>query len=145
MSGPLQDSFRYPPEMFAGGAGLTSTVFDYLRFVRMLLRGGELDGERLLSPITVGLMHSDVLGDLPSVSPLLAPGHGFGLTFAISKGPGKAATLPPAGQYRWGGAAGTAFWIDPSQDMVGLFMIQTLLDLAKRGEFMQMAYQSIID
>ena len=145
MTGPFQDGFRHPPEMCAGGAGLTSTVFDYLRFVRMLLKGGELDGERLLSPLTVELMRSDVLGDLPAVSPLLAAGHGFGLTFAISKGPGRAATLPPAGQYRWGGAAGTAFWIDPSQDMVGIFMIQTFLDLAKRSEFMQLAYQSIID
>jgi CubicO group peptidase (beta-lactamase class C family) len=145
MTGPFQDGFRHPPEMCAGGAGLTSTAFDYLRFVRMLLKGGELDGERLLSPLTVELMRSDVLGDLPAVSPLLAAGHGFGLTFAISKGPSRTATLPPAGQYRWGGAAGTAFWIDPSQDMAGIFMIQTLLDLAKRGEFMQLAYQSIID
>jgi CubicO group peptidase (beta-lactamase class C family) len=90
-------------------------------------------------------MRSDVLGDLPVVSPLLAPGHGFGLTFAISKGPGQTATLAPAGQYRWGGAAGTAFWIDPSQHMVALFMIQTLVDLAKRNEFIQLAYQSIVD
>jgi CubicO group peptidase (beta-lactamase class C family) len=76
---------------------------------------------------------------------LLAPGHGFGLTFAINKGPGRSATLASAGQYRWGGAGGTAFWIDPSQAMAGMFMIQTLLDLAKRNEFMQLAYQSIID
>jgi CubicO group peptidase (beta-lactamase class C family) len=145
MTGPTQDGFRHPPKMCSGGGGLTSTVFDYLRFVRMLLQGGELDGEPLLSPLTVELMRSDVLGDLPVVSPLLAPGHGFGLTFAISKGPGRAATLASAGQYRWGGAAGTAFWIDPSQDMAGIFMIQTLLDLAKRAEFMQLAYQAIID
>jgi CubicO group peptidase (beta-lactamase class C family) len=144
MTGPIQDSFRHPPTMFAGGGGLTSTAFDYLRFIRMLLNGGALDGERLLSPLTVDLMRSDVLGNLPVVSPLLAPGLGFGLTFAISKGPSQTATLAPAGQYRWGGAAGTAFWIDPSQNMVSLFMIQTLLDLAKRNEFMQLAYQSIV-
>jgi CubicO group peptidase (beta-lactamase class C family) len=111
----------------------------------MLLNGGELDGERLLSPLTVDLMRADALGDLPVASPLLAPGHGFGLTFAISRGPGRTGMLPPAGQYRWGGMAGTAFWIDPSQDMVGIFMIQTMLDLAKRGDFMQLAYQSIVD
>jgi CubicO group peptidase (beta-lactamase class C family) len=145
MTGPVQDGFRHPPEMYNGGAGLTSTAFDYLRFVRMLLNRGELDGERLLSPLTVDLMRADVLGDLPVASPLLAPGHGFGLTFAISRGPSRTATLPPAGQYRWGGAAGTAFWIDPSQDMVGIFMIQTMLDLVKRGEFMQLAYQSVLD
>ncbi len=145
MTGPIQDSFRQPPEMFAGGGGLTATAADYLRFSRMLLNGGALDGERLLSPLTVELMRSDVLGDRPVVSPLLAPGLGFGLTFAISKGPGQTATLAPAGQYRWGGAAGTAFWIDPSQHMVSLFMMQTLVDLTKRQEFMQLAYQSIID
>jgi CubicO group peptidase (beta-lactamase class C family) len=145
MTGAAQDGFRHPPAMHNGGAGLTSTVFDYLRFVRMLLQGGELDGQRLLSPLTVELMRSDVLGDLPVVSSVLAAGHGFGLTFAISKGPGPTATLAPAGQYRWGGAAGTAFWIDPSQDMVGVFMIQTFLDLSKRSEFTQLAYQAIID
>lgn len=122
-----------------------STVSDYLRFVSMLLQGGALQGERLLSPLTVELMRSDVLGDLPVVSPFLMPGHGFGLTFAISRGPGRAATLPPAGQYRWGGAAGTLFWVDPSQNMTGIFMLQTLHDLAKGAEFMQLAYQAIAD
>jgi CubicO group peptidase (beta-lactamase class C family) len=145
MAGPMQDGFRQPPEMFAGGAGLTSTASDYLRLVRMLLQGGELDGERLMSPLTVALMRSDLLGDLPVVSPLLAAGHGFGLTFAVSRGPAQTGMLPPAGQYRWGGAAGTAFWIDPTEDMVGVFMMQTLLDLAKRSEFMQLAYQAIVD
>jgi CubicO group peptidase (beta-lactamase class C family) len=146
MTGPLQAGYyRQPPPMFSGGAGLTSTVFDYLRFVRMLLQGGQLDGERLLSPLTVELMRSDLLGDLPSVNPVLWPGYGFGLTFAVSRGPARAATLPPAGQYLWGGAAGTLFWVDPIQDMVGVFMMQTFLDLAKGTEFMHLAYQSIVD
>ena len=145
MNGPIQTGFLEPPAMYTGGAGLTSTLADYLRFVRMLLNGGELEGVRLLSPLTVELMRSDVLGSLPVVSPLLAPGHGFGLTFAVCRGPGPTASLCSAGQYRWGGAAGTAFWIDPSQDMAGIFMIQTLLDLVKRNEFMQLAYQSIVD
>jgi CubicO group peptidase (beta-lactamase class C family) len=145
MTGPIEDSFRRPPKMFAGGSGLTSSVFDYLRFVRMLRSGGELDGERLLSPVTVELMRSDMLGNLPVVHPLLTPGHGFGLTFAVSRGPGQTGTLASAGQYRWGGIAGTAFWIDPSQDMVGIFMMQTMRDAAKRSEFMQLAYQSIVE
>jgi CubicO group peptidase (beta-lactamase class C family) len=145
MTGPIQDGFLQPPAMFSGGGGLTSTLSDYLRFVRMLHHGGELDGVRLLSPRTVELMRSDVLGDIPAIGPLLAAGHGFGLTFAINKGQGRAASLPSAGQYRWGGAAGTAFWIDPQQDMIGIFMIQTLLDLVKRNEFMQLAYQAIVE
>jgi CubicO group peptidase (beta-lactamase class C family) len=86
-----------------------------------------------------------VLGELPVVSPLLAAGYGFGLTFAVNKGPGRTGALASAGQYGWGGAAGTSFWIDPSQDMAGIFMIQTLVDLAKRNEFMQLAYQAIVD
>ena len=145
MTGTTQDGYRQPPAMHAGGSGLTSTVFDYLRFVRMLANAGELEGERLLSPLTVNLMRSDVLGDLPVMGSLLQAGHGFGLTFAVSKGPGAAATLASAGQYRWGGAAGTAFWIDPAQQMLGIFMIQTMLDLAKRAEFMQLAYQAVVD
>jgi CubicO group peptidase (beta-lactamase class C family) len=144
MSGPFQDGFREPPQMFSGGAGLTSTASDYLRFLQMLSNGGEFQGQRLLSPLTVELMRSDVLGDLPVVNPLLTAGHGFGLTFAVSKGPGDTATLPSAGQYRWGGAAGTSFWIDPRQDMIGLFVIQTLFDFTKRLEFMQLAYQSVV-
>ena len=106
MTGPTQDGFRHPPKMCAGGGGLTSTVFDYFRFARMLLNGGELDGERLLSPLTVELMRSDVLGDLPAVGPLLAAGHGFGLTFAISKGPERTATLPPQANTDGGGVTG---------------------------------------
>jgi CubicO group peptidase (beta-lactamase class C family) len=70
MTGPMQDGYLHPPEMFAGGAGLTSTAIDYFRFVHMLLKGGELDGQRLLSPLTVDLMRSDVLGDLPAVNPV---------------------------------------------------------------------------
>lgn len=143
--GPLQDGFRHPPAMHSGGAGLVSTVFDYLRFVRMLLRRGELDGVRLLSPLTVDLMRSDLLGDLPAFGPLLAPGHGFGITFAVSRGPAKTGLLPPAGQFRWGGAAGTSFWIDPAEETVAVFLIQTMFDSAKRNEFMQLAYQSIVD
>jgi CubicO group peptidase (beta-lactamase class C family) len=145
MTGPMQDGFREKPIIFLGGAGLTSTALDYVRFVQMLLNGGELDGVRLLSPMTVELMRSDVLGELPALGTLLAPGHGFGLTFAINKGPGRTATLPAAGQYRWGGAAGTSFWIDPREQMVGVFMMQTMLDLTKRNEFMQLAYQAIVD
>src|ERR1019366_227509 len=92
MTGPIQDGFLQPPAMFSGGGGLTPTLSDYLRFVRMLHHGGELDGVRLLSPRTVELMRSDVLGDIPAIGPLLAAGHGFGLTFAINKGQGRAAS-----------------------------------------------------
>jgi CubicO group peptidase (beta-lactamase class C family) len=145
MAGAIQDACRRPPVMFFGGGGLMSTALDYVRFTQMLLNGGELGGVRLLSRMTVELMHSDLLGAIPSVSPLLAPGHGFGITVAINKGPAHSATLPAPGQYRWGGAAGTAWWVDPREEMIGIFFMQTLLDLAKRSEFMQLAYQAIVD
>jgi CubicO group peptidase (beta-lactamase class C family) len=145
MTGPIQDGIRYKPVMCFGGGGLSSTTLDYVRFVQMLLNGGELDGARLLSRMTVELMRSDLLGDLPALGSLLAAGHGFGITVAISKGPAKTGTLPAAGQFRWGGAAGTAWWVDPREQMVGLFMMQTLLDLTRRNEFMQLAYQAIAD
>jgi CubicO group peptidase (beta-lactamase class C family) len=131
--------------MFFGGGGLASTALDYIRFTQMLLNHGELDGVRLLSPMTVELMRSDLLGDRPTLGALLAPGHGFGITVAISKGPARTGTLPAAGQFRWGGAAGTAWWVDPREQMTSVFMMQTLLDLTKRNEFMQLAYQAVID
>jgi CubicO group peptidase (beta-lactamase class C family) len=145
MPGPLQSAGRKPPRGFFGGGGLLGTAFDYVRLTQMLLNGGELDGVRLLSRMTVDLMRSDLLGNLPSANSLLAPGHGFGITVAINKGPAHSATLPAPGQYRWGGMAGTAWWVDPREEMTGVFMMQTVLDLSKRNEFMQLAYQAIID
>ena len=140
-----QESFKKKPRLLMGGAGLTSTIRDYARFAQMLLNGGELHGERLLSPKTVELMSADHLGTIPISGGLLPQGHGFGLTFAVSRGPGKTATLPSAGQFRWGGYAGTSFWIDPRENMIGVFMIQTMGDLAKRTVFQQLAYQAIVE
>jgi CubicO group peptidase (beta-lactamase class C family) len=93
----------------------------------------------------VDLMRSDALGSIPILGPLLPAGHGFGLTFAVCKGQGRSASLASKGQYRWGGAAGTAFWIDPKKNMVGVFMMQTLLDLVKRAYFQQLTYQALTD
>jgi CubicO group peptidase (beta-lactamase class C family) len=143
--GGPQDSFRKPPVILNGGGGLTSTALDYAQFLQMLLNGGNLGDERLLSPKTVDLMRSNHLGDIPVIGGLLAAGHGFGLTFAVSLGPGRTGLLPPAGQYRWGGYAGTSFWIDPKEEMIGVFMIQILGDLTKRLQFQQLAYQAIVD
>ncbi len=140
-----QDAYKTKPKLLMGGAGLASTIRDYSRFAQMLLNGGELNAERLLGRKTVELMSADHLGDIPASGPLLAQGHGFGLTFAVSKGPGQTATLPSAGQFRWGGYAGTSFWIDPREEMIGVFMIQTIGDLAKRTLFQQLAYQAITD
>src|SRR5882724_3552497 len=117
----LNHDFSAKPTLPSGGGGLVSTATDYMRFCQMLLNGGQLDGVRLLSPLTVELMRTNVLA--PSV-PILAPGAGFGLDFAIYTDPVAAGGYYGKGTYWWGGAAGTWFWIDPVNDLIVLGMIQ---------------------
>ena len=103
------------PRMYSGGGGLVSTIHDYARFAQMMLNGGQLDGVRLLSPKTVSLMTANhieasvIKGDLY----LPGTGHGFGLGYAVRLETGIAGVAGSKGDYRWGGWAGTAFWIDP--------------------------------
>jgi len=117
----LNHDFAAKPALSSGGGGLVSTATDYMRFCQMLLNGGQLDGVRLLSPLTVELMRTNVLA--PSV-PILAPGAGFGLDFAIYTDPVAAGGYYGKGSYWWGGAAGTWFWIDPVNDLIVVGMIQ---------------------
>jgi len=117
----LNHDFAAKPALSSGGGGLVSTATDYMRFCQMLLNGGQLDGVRILSPLTVELMRTNVLA--PSV-PILAPGAGFGLDFAIYTDPAAAGGYYGKGTYWWGGAAGTWFWIDPVNDLIVLGMIQ---------------------
>jgi CubicO group peptidase (beta-lactamase class C family) len=146
VGGP-QDSFKKPAVMLMGGAGLTSTAMDYARFYQMLLNGGTLDGQRILSRKSVELMSADHLGDLPRVGPLLPVGFGFGLTFAVNLGPGKNGITGTEGEYYWGGAAGTRFWIDPKEQMFGIFLVQILphTGLTYGTDFKQLAYQAIAE
>jgi CubicO group peptidase (beta-lactamase class C family) len=141
---PSQERFKHKPVLLLGGAGLTSTTADYLRFLQMLANGGQLDGVSILSPKTVDLMRTDLLGDMPMIGEFVGAGYGFGLTFGVNRGPAHSATIVSKGEYMWGGAAGTAYWIDPSEKFLGLFMIQTLGDLTKAVEFKQLAYQAIV-
>ncbi|MEP7271724.1 MAG: serine hydrolase domain-containing protein [Acidobacteriota bacterium] len=145
--GAPQDSYKKPATLLLGGAGLASTAMDYARFYQMLLNGGILDGQRLLSRKTVELISADHLGDLPRIGELLPKGYGFGLTFAVSLGPGKTGTIGSEGEYYWGGAAGTRFWIDPKEQMFGIYLVQILphTGLNYGGEFRQLAYQAIND
>jgi len=141
-----QEFGKKKPGVFMGGAGLTSTASDYARFVQMLVNGGQLDGASILGPKTVELMRADVLGDLPRTLPNLPPpGYGFGLTFAVNRGPAQSATAFSRGEYFWGGAAGTSFWIDPQERLVGVWMMQTMLDLGKGDVFKRLAYQAIVE
>jgi CubicO group peptidase (beta-lactamase class C family) len=145
-TGPAQDSFKKKPTLLLGGAGTVSTLDDYARFVSMLLNDGELDGVRILGRKTVELMRSDHLGTLARAG-LLAEGYGFGLTFAVNLGPGKSASVGSEGEYNWGGAAGTTFWIDPKEHMAGVFLVNVLPsnDVTANGQFKRMAYEALVD
>ena len=113
-----------PPKNDAGGAGTAGTATDYARFSQMLLNGGQLEGVRLLGRATVAQMSADHLGDIKVASPVLARGYGFGLGFAVSKETGLNSMTGSPGEYRWGGAGGTAFWVDPKEQMVVVWMTQ---------------------
>ena len=131
---PASSPFLARPAFLSGGGGLVSSARDYLRFCQMLLNGGELDGVRLLSPKTIALMAANHLPggkDLPSLSRSLFSeaayaGLGFGLGFSTTIDP--PATLIPAtaGDLAWGGAASTAFWIDPKEALAVILMTQLM-------------------
>jgi CubicO group peptidase (beta-lactamase class C family) len=113
------------PAMESGGGGLVSTTMDYARFCQMLLNGGTLDDVRIIGRKTLELMASDHL--TPGVKiqgTLLAPGHGFGLGFAVRRQAGLAPFPGSAGQFFWSGIAGTFFWIDPKEELTCVFMVQ---------------------
>lgn len=112
---------KVPQRFESGGGGLFSTAPDYLRFTTMLLNGGELDGVRLLAPKTVEHMASDHLGNVPGSN---YPGFGFGLGFAVRTHTGMNDMPGTVGEYLWGGAQGTWFWIDPKEKLIAIFMSQ---------------------
>ena len=112
------------PKNDAGGAGAAGTAIDYMRFLQMLANGGKLDGQRLLARTIVRHMTSDHLGDIKPAMSSLAPGYGFGLGFAVRRADGLNAAPGSAGEYSWGGAGGTAFWVDPKEQIVAVLMTQ---------------------
>lgn len=126
---PAQD-FTQPPAMESGGGGLVSTATDYARFAQMLVNGGELNGVRILSPAAVEMMGTDMIPANATVSSNGSVGLrfndavGFGLDVMVMKDPRKAGSLEGEGTMSWGGAAGTWFWADPTNDVVFVGMIQ---------------------
>ena len=133
--------YLYGSKFESGGGGLVSTTRDYLRFCQMLLNGGSLDGKRILSPKTIELMTGNHLGDIE-----LARGRGFGLGFGIVLDPSDMGTIGSAGTYSWGGLAGTRFWIDPVEKMVGIFMVQSVPHTTRLADdFRVLAYQALVE
>ncbi|MBO0683432.1 MAG: beta-lactamase family protein [Candidatus Dormibacteraeota bacterium] len=144
---------RERPRLTPGGHGLASTAADYHRFTQMLLRRGELDGVRLLSPRTVDLMTSNHLPDgadiatygYPSILTTRYQGRGFGLGVAPLTDPVAARSLSSRGEYSWGGAAGTAFWVDPEKELVVLFFTQVLFSREPLDEELRtLVYQALV-
>jgi CubicO group peptidase (beta-lactamase class C family) len=132
-----------PRRWESGGAGLVSTAGDYARFLQMLLNGGELDGKRYLKAETVALMTSDQIGPETRIihDPFYfpGPGSGFGLGFAVRTAPPPNTTWP-LGEYRWDGAGGSFYFVDPKDDLLVVFMVQA----PTQGGRIQLALKTIM-
>jgi len=151
-----QDSLYIRPRTFlSGGGGLVSSASDYLRFCRMLVGGGEFEGKRLVSRKTIELMTANHLPnneDLTrwaqgSFSETANEGYGFGLGFSVSLGAGATASSGSAGEFAWGGAASTIFWVDPHEELIMIFMTQLMPSgtFNFRGQMKSLVYQAIVD
>jgi CubicO group peptidase (beta-lactamase class C family) len=131
---PQSSPYLHAPAFYSGGGGLVSTASDYLRFCRMLLNRGSLDGVRIISPKILDLMTTNHLPggkELPDLSISLFSestysGVGFGLGFAVTVDPAKTLLPGTAGDFSWGGMASTYFWIDPREELIVIFMTQLM-------------------
>ena len=143
--------YREGVTTFSGGGGLVSCATDYLRFAEMLRNGGALDGERLLSPESVALMTRNHLtcdlseiGDT-SFSEMTFEGFGFGLGVSVMLDPDRAGIPGTPGEFAWGGAASTAFFVDPKEELTVIFLTQLLPSnrYPIRRELRSLTYQAL--
>lgn len=149
------ESMTRPPAFLSGGGGLVSTADDYLRFCHLLVGGGAVDGVRLLSPRTLRFMASNhlpggrLLNEMgqTTFSEVAMEGTGFGLGFSVLVDPAANQTLGSKGLYAWGGAASTAFWIDPVEELAVVFMTQLLPSTTYplRRHLQAGVYQALVD
>ncbi|MBU6443703.1 MAG: beta-lactamase family protein [Alphaproteobacteria bacterium] len=152
---PAKSKYLAPPAFVSGGGGLTGTADDYLKFCQMLLNGGTANGQRFLSPKTIALM---TLNHLPGGRELMDlsrslfseagnEGLGFGLGFAVVLDRAKTLTPGSVGEYFWGGAASTAFWIDPKEELITVFMTQLIPSSTYpvRKELRTLVYAALTD
>lgn len=140
--------------LFSGGAGLVSTAMDYARFAEAMRNGGKLGKERILGPKTVAYMAQNHLnpsmqmggiGELPAADANTS-GVGFGLGFGVVTNPAQAGVIGSTGEFNWGGAAGTVFWIDPVEEIVVVSMIQLMASpWPLRSELQVATYQAITE
>ena len=130
-----KSTYAKPPQLESGGGGLVSTISDYMRFCRMMLNGGSLDGVQILSPKTVELFSLNHLPENRELASMAPPGafseagySGIGFSIGCGVNVNVAKTRLPGtlGEYFWGGAASTAFWIDPKEDLTVVFMTQVI-------------------
>ncbi|MDE2357563.1 MAG: beta-lactamase family protein [Alphaproteobacteria bacterium] len=128
-------TYAKPPTLESGGGGLVSTAHDYMRFCRMMLNGGELDGARILSPKTVELFSRNFLPDDGEVADMSTPGAfsetsyagiGFSIGCGVNVDVAKTRLPGTEGEFFWGGAASTAFWVDPLEELAVVFMTQVM-------------------
>jgi CubicO group peptidase (beta-lactamase class C family) len=152
---PADSPYTRPPTFFSGGGGLVSTAMDYYRFCQMLLNGGQLNGIRILGRKTIELM---TLNHLPggqdltdlsmsNYSETASEGFGFGLGFSIHLSSDRSQIIGSPGEYAWGGAASTLFWIDPVEDLIVIFLTQFMPNATFnfRGQLKAFIYPAIID
>jgi CubicO group peptidase (beta-lactamase class C family) len=152
---PTDSQYLAEQTFFSGGGGLVSTAEDYRRFCQMLLNGGHYDGKRILGKKTIELMTMNHLPENQDLSALASgsfsettyDGVGFGLGFAVLIDIAKRQSHGSLGEYYWGGAASTAFWIDPVEDLIAIFMTQLMPSTAYnfRGQLRNLIYSAIID
>ena len=130
-----------PRKSYSGGAGLLSTANDYARFLQMLLDGGDINGRRILSRKSVELMTVDHLGDKT-----FQPGQGFGLGFSVVKDLGARGMPGSVGEFGWGGAYHSTYWVDPKEQLVVVYFTQVIPaeDLDDQGKLRALVYQAIV-
>lgn len=151
----MGDAAKAKPDFLSGGGGLVASASDYHHFSQMLLNGGELDGVRLLGTRTVEYMAQNHLPDGQDLEqfgrPLFAEtsftGVGFGLGFSVVQSAVDNKVLSSDGEFAWGGAASTAFWVDPEEQITALFMTQLLPSSTHpiRPQLKQLVYQALVD
>jgi CubicO group peptidase (beta-lactamase class C family) len=153
---PADSNYARPKTLLTGSSGLVSTAEDYLRFSEMLRRGGELDGVRILGPRTVRYMTTNhlpggadiaALATESSFSETRSEGVGFGLGFHVNLDPVRTQVPGSVGEYGWGGMASTAFWVDPAEELIVVFMTQLVPSTALniRTELKSIVYAAIVD